>query len=65
MTYLRNMMSNPTQFAAASPGDADGNTSDDWEPLPNSANGEGAAPSKSAAAPQVAAPKVQVVKSSG
>ena len=61
MTYLRNMMSNPTQFAAASPGDADGNTSDDWEPF-DSANGEGAAPSKSAAAPQVAAPKVQVVK---
>jgi Flp pilus assembly protein TadD len=62
MTYLRNMMSNPTQFAvAASPGGADGTAGDDWEPF-DSAASKGAASSKSAAVPQVTAPKVQVVK---
>ena len=61
MTYLRNMLSNPTQFAAASAGGADDAAGDDWEPF-DTANSNGAAPSKSAAAPQVAAPKVQVVK---
>ena len=61
MTYLRNMLSNPTQFAAASPGGADGSVGDDWEPF-DSASGKGAAPSKSAAATEVVPPKVQVVK---
>jgi hypothetical protein len=61
MTYLRNMLSNPTQFAALSPGGADGNAGDDWEPF-DSANGKGAAPSKNVAATQVASPKMRVVK---
>lgn len=62
MTYLRNMMANPTQFAAAAPGGAGGNTGgDDWQPF-DSANSKGAAPSKSAAATQAAAPKMQMVK---
>ena len=63
MTYLRNMLSNPTQFAAASPGGADGSAAgDDWAALRLPPSGKGAAPSKSAAATEVAAPKVQVVK---
>jgi Flp pilus assembly protein TadD len=55
MTYLRNMMSNPTQFAAASPGDPDASAGDDWEPFDSAA-------SKGAVAPQITAPQVQVVK---
>ena len=61
MTYLRNMLSNPTQFAAASAGGADDTAGDDWEPF-HTADSEDAAPSMNAAVPQVAAPKVQVVK---
>ena len=70
MTYLRNMMSNPTQFAAASAGDADdaaasaGGADDaatNWSPF-DTAGSKGAAPSKSAAVPQDSAPRVQVVK---
>jgi hypothetical protein len=54
LTYLHNMLSSQTQFAAAK---ADGVTpsgDDDWEPTS----------SKNAAAAPVAAPKVQVVKAS-
>ena len=61
MTYLRNMLSNPTQFAAASAGGADGGGAMTGSLSPPS---EGAAPSKSAAARQVATPKMQVVKAS-
>ncbi|GAH89766.1 unnamed protein product, partial [marine sediment metagenome] len=32
-TYLRNMLSNPTQFAAASASGADDTAGDDWEPF--------------------------------
>ena len=70
MAYLRNMMSNPTQFAAASAGGADdaaasaGGADDaaggDWSPF-GTEGGKGAAPSKSAAALQDTAPRVQVV----
>jgi hypothetical protein len=70
MAYLRNMMSNPTQFAAASAGGADdaaasaGGADDaaggDWSPF-GTEGGKGAAPSKNAAALQDTAPRVQVV----
>jgi Flp pilus assembly protein TadD len=56
MTYLRNMLSNPTQFAA-NPGGANDSSGDDWQPYASN----DAASSKTAAAP-VAAPKMQVVK---
>jgi Flp pilus assembly protein TadD len=58
MSYLRNMLSNSTQFAAAKPDGADDTPGDDWQPF--AAND--AAASKSAAATPVAAPKVQMVK---
>ena len=71
MTYLRNMMSNPTQFAAASAGGADDAAAsaagadvaagNDWSPFGTDGS-EGAAPSKNAAVPQDTAPRVQVVK---
>jgi len=69
MAYLRNMMSNPTQFAAASASGADDAAASadgadeaaggEWSPFGTDGS-KGAAPSKSAAAPQ--APRVQVVK---
>ena len=59
LSYLRNMLSSPTQFAAAKPG-ADGDAGDDWQPFAaKDANGKS---SKSADATPVAAPKVQTVK---
>jgi len=59
LSYLRNMLSSPTQFAAAKPG-ADDDAGDDWQPFATKdANGKS---SKSADATPVAAPKVQVVK---
>jgi hypothetical protein len=61
MTYLRNMLSNPSQFAAAEPGGSDGKAGDDWQPF-DAADAKGATASKSAAATPVAAPKIQVVK---
>jgi hypothetical protein len=71
MAYLRNMMSNPTQFAAASASGADDAAASadgadeaaggEWSPFGTDGS-KGAAPSKSAAAPQDAAPRVQVVK---
>jgi Flp pilus assembly protein TadD len=60
LSYLRNMLSSPTQFAAAKPG-ADDDAGDDWQPFAaKDANDQ--TPSKSANATPVAAPKVQVVK---
>lgn len=59
MTYLRNMLANPAQFAAATPGGSDGPAGDDWQPF-DAANAKGAAASKSAAATPT--PKMQVVK---
>lgn len=58
MTYLRNMLSNPTQFAAATPGDSEA-PADDWEPF-DAANAKGAAASKSVAATPM--PKMHVVQ---
>jgi len=59
LSYLRNMLSSPTQFAAAKPG-ADGDAGDDWQPFAaKDANGKS---SKSADATPVAAPRVQTVK---
>ena len=60
MTYLRNMLSNQTQFAAAKSGGANDVGGDDWEPF--AAND--AASSKTAAAAPVATPKVRMVKAS-
>ena len=57
MAYMRNMLANSSQFAAAAPGDANG-AGDDWQPY--AANDAPAA--KSVAAAPVAAPKMQVVK---
>jgi len=57
MSYLRNMLSNSTQLAAANPGSDDA-AGDDWEPFASN----DAASSKSAAATPSAAPKVQMVK---
>ena len=57
MAYLRNMLSQPSQFAAASAGASDGASGDDWQPF-GAADAKGA--SKSAAA--MAPPKMQVVK---
>ncbi len=57
MAYMRNMLANSTQFAAAKPGDAN-EAGDDWQPY--AANDAPAA--KSAAAAPAAAPKMQVVK---
>jgi Flp pilus assembly protein TadD len=62
MSYLRNMLSSPTQFAAAQPENGEDRSGDDWHPF-DSANAKGAASSESDAATQVAPPKVQVVKS--
>ena len=56
-TYLRNMLSNQTQFAATKSG-ANDVGGDDWEPF--AAND--APSSKTAAAAPVATPKVQIVK---
>lgn len=61
MAYLRNMLSNPTQFAAAAPNAPEGGAGDDWEPF-GAADAKGAAPVMSAAAPPSPAPKMQVVK---
>jgi tetratricopeptide (TPR) repeat protein len=58
MAYLRNMMSNSTQFAAATPDGADDTPGDNWQPF--AAND--AAASKSAAATQIATPKIAPVK---
>lgn len=58
MTYLRNMLSNQNQFAAATPGGAGESSGDDWQPYASSDSGS----SKTAAAAPVAAPKMQVVK---
>ena len=57
MSYLRNMLSNSTQLAAAKPGFDDA-AGDDWKPFASN----DAASSKSAAATPSAAPKVQMVK---
>ena len=57
MAYMRNMLANSTQFAAAKPGDTN-EAGDDWQPY--AANDAPAA--KSAAAAPAAAPKMQVVK---
>lgn len=59
MAYLRNMLSQPSQFAAASPGASDGVSGDDWQPF-GAADAKGA--SKSAAAMPTPTPKMQVVK---
>jgi Flp pilus assembly protein TadD len=56
MAYMRNMLANSSQYAAAAPGDANG-SGDDWQPY--AANDAPAA--KSVAAAPVA-PKMQVVK---
>ena len=58
MAYMRNMLSNPTQFAAAKPG-APNEGGDDWEPF--AANDAPVTKSAAGAAP-VAAPKMQVTK---
>lgn len=58
MTYLRNMLSNQNQFAAASPGGANESSGDDWQPYASN----DAASSKTAAAAPVEAPKMQMVK---
>jgi hypothetical protein len=58
MTYLRNMLSNPTQFAAATPGDSEA-PADDWEPF-DAADAKSAAASKSVAATPM--PKMHVVQ---
>src|SRR3990170_103697 len=59
LSYLRNMLSSPAQFAAAKPGAYD-DAGDDWQPFATKdTNGKS---SKSADATPVAAPKVQVVK---
>ena len=60
MAYLRNMLSNTTQFAAANPNDSDDHPGDDWQPFAAN-DAKGAASSKSAAAAPVATPKVQLV----
>ena len=60
MTYLRNMLSNPTQFAAAKSGGANDVGGDNWEPFAEN----DAASSKTAAAAPVATPKVRMVKAS-
>jgi hypothetical protein len=56
MAYMRNMLANPTQFAAAKPGTDD--SGDDWQPY--AANAAPAA--KPVAAAPGPAPKMQVVK---
>ena len=60
MTYLRNMLSNPTQLAAAKSGGASDVGGDNWEPF--AAND--AASSKTPAAAPVATPKVRGVNAS-
>ena len=57
MSYLRNMLSNSPQLAAANPGSDDA-AGDDWKPFASN----DAASSKTAAATPSAAPKVQPVK---
>jgi len=57
MAYMRNMLANPTQFAAAKPGGTN-EAGDDWQPF--AANDAPAA--KNVAAAPVAAPKMLVVK---
>jgi Flp pilus assembly protein TadD len=60
MTYLRNMLANPTQFAEATGDGAAGTGGEDWQPF--GAAGSTAAPaSKSAAAP-APKPTMQVVQ---
>lgn len=59
MAYLRNMLSKPTQFAAASASASEGASGDDWQPF-GAADAKGA--SKSAAAMATPTPKMQVVK---
>ena len=61
MAYLRNMLSNPNQFAAAAPNAPEGGAGDDWQPF-GAADAKGAAPVKSAVATPTPAPKMQVVK---
>jgi Flp pilus assembly protein TadD len=58
MAYMRNMLANPTQFAAAKPG-GKSDTGDDWQPF---AANDTPATTKSAAAAPAPAPKMQVVK---
>jgi Tfp pilus assembly protein PilF len=58
MAYMRNMLANPTQFAAAKPGGTN-DAGDDWQPF--AANDAPATKTVAAAAP-AAAPKMQVVK---
>jgi Flp pilus assembly protein TadD len=58
MAYMRNMLSNPAQFAAAKPGGTN-DGGDDWQPY---AANDSPAASKSAAAAAAPAPKMQVVK---
>ncbi len=58
MTYLRNMLSNPTQLSAAARGEHEA-PADDWEPF-DAANAKGAAASKSFAATPM--PKMHVVQ---
>jgi hypothetical protein len=58
MAYMRNMLSNPTQFAAAKPGGTNDGV-DDWQPY--AANDGPAATTKSAAA-AAAAPAPKMVK---
>jgi Flp pilus assembly protein TadD len=61
MSYLRNMLSSPTQFAAAKPG----GQRDDWEPFASNEDDEVAAPAKTAeAATAAATPKVRMVQAS-
>jgi Flp pilus assembly protein TadD len=59
MAYMRNMLSNPTQFAAAKPGGTN-DGGDDWQPY--AANDAPAATKSAAAAAAAPAPKMQVVK---
>jgi len=60
LSYLRNMLSSPTQMAAAKPG-ADDDAGDDWQPFASNDADDGS-PSKSADATPVVAPKVQIVE---
>jgi Flp pilus assembly protein TadD len=60
MAYMRNMLSNPTQFAAAKPGGT--NDGDDWQPYAANDGPASATKSAATAAAPAPAPKMQVVK---
>jgi Flp pilus assembly protein TadD len=59
LAYLRNMLSNPTQFAEKKPADDGEGDGEDWMPF---ASAKSQVPSPTAAAAPAASPEVQIVK---